>query len=92
MIAMPAEFECGELDEAISLARRSLNIYLKEAQPETAVHAYRARLLGQALAVARVGDALQTLEEAVRLSVKAGAPRAGRTFLGTRTGACGPTR
>ena len=83
MIAMPAEFECGELDEAISLARRSLNIYLKEAQPETAVHAYRARILGQALAVARVGDeAVQTLEEAVRLSVKAGAPRAGRTFLG----------
>ena len=82
MIAMPAEFECGELDEAISLARRSLDIYLKEAQPETAVHAYRARILGQALAVARVGDAVQTLEEAVRLSVKAGAPRAGRTFLG----------
>ena len=71
-----------ELDEAISLARRSLNIYLKEAQPETALHAYRARLLGQALVVARAEDAVQTLEEAVRLSVKAGAPRAGRTFLG----------
>ena len=82
MIAIPAEFEGGELDEAISLARRSLNNYLKEAQPETAVHAYRARLLGQVLVTARAGDALQTLEEAVRLSVQAGAPRAGRTFLG----------
>ena len=47
MIAVPAEFEGGQLDEAISLARRSLNNYLKEAQPETALHAYRARLLGQ---------------------------------------------
>ncbi len=83
MIAIPAELECGELDQAISLARRSLDIYLKEAQPETAVHAYRARILGQALAVARVGEeAVPMLEEAVRLSVKAGAPHAGRTFLG----------
>ena len=82
MIAVPAEFERGELDEAISLARRSLNNYLKEAQPETALHAYRARLLGQVLITARADDALQTLEEAVRLSVQAGAPRAGRTFLG----------
>ena len=83
MIAIPAELECGELDQAMSLARRSLNIYLKEAQPETAVHAYRARILGQVLATARAGDeAVQTLEEAVRLSMKAGAPRAGRTFLG----------
>jgi tetratricopeptide (TPR) repeat protein len=81
-IAMPVEFECGELDTAISLARRSLDIYVKEAQPETAVHAYRARLLGQALAVGRADEAVQTLEEAVRLSVKAGAPYAGRTFLG----------
>jgi serine/threonine-protein kinase len=82
MIAMPAEYECGELDKAISLARRSLDIYSKEAQPETAVHAYRARLLGQALAVARAGEAVQRLEEAVQLSVKTGAPLAGRTFLG----------
>ncbi len=82
MIAVPAEFEGGQLDEAISLARRSLNNYLKEAQPETALHAYRARLLGQVLITARTDDALQTLEEAVRLSVQAGAPRAGRAFLG----------
>jgi tetratricopeptide (TPR) repeat protein len=61
MIAVPAEFECGELDAAISLAR----------------------LLGQMLAVARVGDeAVRTLEEAVRVSVKAGAPLAGRASLG----------
>jgi eukaryotic-like serine/threonine-protein kinase len=82
MIAMPAEFERGELDAAVALARRSLNIYLKEAQPETAVHAYRARILGQAVAVSRAAEAVQTTEEAVRLSVKAGAPRAGRTFHG----------
>jgi eukaryotic-like serine/threonine-protein kinase len=82
-IAVPAEFECGELDKAIVLARRSVRIYVAVAQPETAVHAYRARLLGHMLAVARAGDeAVRTLEDAVRLSVKAGAPRAGRTFLG----------
>jgi serine/threonine-protein kinase len=83
MIAMPAAFESGLLDEAISLARRSLGVYLSEARPETVVHAYRARILGQALAVARAGDeAVRTLEEAVRLSAKAGLPHAGRTFLG----------
>jgi serine/threonine-protein kinase len=82
MIAMPAEYERGELDEAIALARRSLDIYLKEAQPETPLHAYRARILGQAVAVARVAEAVPTTQEAVRLSVKAGAPRAGRAFLG----------
>ncbi len=41
MIAIPAELECG--GSTISLARRSLDIYLKEAQPETAVQLYRAR-------------------------------------------------
>jgi tetratricopeptide (TPR) repeat protein len=82
-IAWPAEYEVGELDEAISLARRSLDIHVKVAQSETPLHGYRARILGMALAVARVGDdAVQTLEEAVRLSVKTGAPLAGRTFLG----------
>jgi serine/threonine protein kinase/tetratricopeptide (TPR) repeat protein len=83
MIAVPAEFECGELDRAIALARRAVDIHAKVAQQETALHAYRARLLGQMLAAARAGDdAVRTLEDAVRLSVKAGAPRAGRTFLG----------
>jgi tetratricopeptide (TPR) repeat protein len=83
MIAVPAELERGELDAAISLARRSLDIYLTEARPDTTVHAYRARILGQALAVARVGDeAVETLEEAARVSANAGAPHAGRSFLG----------
>jgi serine/threonine-protein kinase len=83
MLAIPAELERGELDAAISLAHRSLDIYLQVAQPETRVHAYRARILGQALAIARVGDeALQITEEAVRLSGNAGEPHAGRTNLG----------
>jgi tetratricopeptide (TPR) repeat protein len=83
MLAIPAELERGELEVAISLARRSLDIYLNEAQAETPIHAYRARILGQALAVARVGDeALQVTEEAVRLSEKAGSPQAGRTHFG----------
>jgi serine/threonine-protein kinase len=83
MVATPAEFERGELDVAISYARRSLDVYLTEAQPETPLHGYRARLLGQALAVARVGDeAVTALEEAVRLSASNGAPHAGRAFFG----------
>lgn len=82
-LAMLAEYECGDLDRAISLARRSRDIYLKEARPETGMHAYRTGLLAQALAVARAGDeAVQTTEEAVRLWVTSGAQRSGRTFLG----------
>jgi serine/threonine-protein kinase len=68
MFTVPAELERGELDAAIALARRSLDIYLKESQPETAVHVYRVRILGHALAVARAGDeALQVTGEAMRL-------------------------
>jgi len=81
-IAVPAEMERGELDTAIALARRSLAIYLQGAAPGTAVHAYRARLLGLTLVTARVGDeSIRTLEEAVRLLEKAGDPNAARPSL-----------
>ena len=43
-LAVPAEMERGELDAAIPLARRSVDIYLKESQPET-----RAACLPRAL-------------------------------------------
>jgi eukaryotic-like serine/threonine-protein kinase len=83
IVAVPAELERGELDTAISLARRSLAIYLHEAAPETAVHAYRARILGLTLVSVRAGDeAVRALEEAVRLSGKASDPHAGRGNLG----------
>ncbi|HET9472827.1 MAG TPA: protein kinase, partial [Steroidobacteraceae bacterium] len=81
-LAVPAEMERGELDAAISLARRSVDNYLKEAQPATDVHAYRARLFAQTLTAARFEQALRASEEAVQLSGKANAPRAGRGNLG----------
>jgi tetratricopeptide (TPR) repeat protein len=82
-IAAPAEMERGELDAAIALARRSVAIYLKEAAPESNVHAYRARILGLMLAVARTGDeAIRTLDDAVKLSVKTGEPNGGRISFG----------
>ena len=82
-IAAPAEMERGELDAAIALARRSVAIYLKEAAPESTVHAYRARILGMTLAVARTGDeAVRTLDDAVKLSVKTGQPNGGRISFG----------
>ena len=81
-LAVPAEMERGELDAAISLARRSVDNYLKESQPETGIHAYRVRLLAQTLTAARAAEALRASEEAVRLSGEANAPRAGRGNLG----------
>ena len=70
MLAVPAELERGELDAAIRYARPSLDIYLKEAQPQTPLHGFRARNLAHTLAVARRAEALQSLEEALRLGLK----------------------
>ncbi len=71
-ISVPAELERGDLRAAVDLARRSLVSYLKEARPQTGIHAYRARLLGHSLLAARAGDeAVRELEEAMRLSVAA---------------------
>jgi serine/threonine protein kinase/tetratricopeptide (TPR) repeat protein len=82
-LAVPAEMESGNLDAAASLARRSRDIYLKVAAPDTAIHAYRTRLLSQVLAAARSAEALPAAEDAVRVSVNAkAAPGAGRGSLG----------
>jgi tetratricopeptide (TPR) repeat protein len=82
-LAVPAEMESGHLDAAISLARRSRDIYLEEGAPDTPVHAYRARLLAQALIIARSEEALAAAEDAVRVSTNAHAPaNAGRGNLG----------
>ncbi len=82
-VSVPSELERGEIDAAIALARRSLSIYLQVAAPETGIHAYRARILGLTLLTARAGDeAVRALEDAVRLSGKAGDPYAGRGNLG----------
>ena len=82
-LAVPAEMESGNLDAAISLARRSRDIYLKEGAPDTTVHAYRARLLAQTLIIARSGEALAAAEDAVRVSTNAKAPpNSGRGNLG----------
>ena len=82
-LAVPAEMESGNLDAAISLARRSRDIYLKEGAPDTPVHAYRARLLAQALVIARSEETLVAAEDAVRVSTNARAPsNAGRGSLG----------
>ena len=82
-LAVPAEMESGNLDAAISLARRSRDIYLKEGAPNTSVHGYRVRLLALVLAVARAEEALPAAEEAVRVSTNANAaPGLGRGSLG----------
>lgn len=68
-IGVPPELERGNLRAAIANARRALAIYLKQAQPETSVHAYHARLLGHSLLAARAGnEAVEQLERAVQLS------------------------
>jgi serine/threonine-protein kinase len=81
-LAVPAEMESGHLESAISLARRSREIYLDEGAPDTPVHAYRARLLAQTLIIARSDEALAAAEDAVRVSTNAKAPPgAGRGHL-----------
>jgi serine/threonine-protein kinase len=82
-LAVLAEMESGNLAAAISLARRSRDIYLKEAAPNTAIHAYRARLLAHVLGTARSAEALPAAENAVRVSTAANAAAgAGRGNLG----------
>jgi tetratricopeptide (TPR) repeat protein len=82
-IAVPAEMDSGNLAAATALARRSVDIYLQHAAPDTLVHAYRARLLAQVLSTARSEGALRVSEEAVGISERANAkPGVGRGNLG----------
>jgi tetratricopeptide (TPR) repeat protein len=67
-----ADLERGNLAGALRNSRRSIEIYLKEAQPGTPLHAYRLRLLGHSLLAARAGgEAVERLDEAVRVSIAA---------------------
>lgn len=68
-----ADLERGNLPGALYNIRRSIDLYLQEAQAGTGVHAYRMRLLGHSLLAARAGpEAVERLEEAVRLSIASG--------------------
>jgi len=65
-----ADLERGNLAGAVQNSRRSIEIYLNEAQAGTPLHAYRLRLLGHSLLAARAGpEAVEQLDEAVRVSV-----------------------
>ena len=69
---VPPELERGDPRAAVANARRAIAIYLKEGQPDTSIHAYRARLLGHSLLAARAGEeAVEGLDEAIRLSIAA---------------------
>jgi serine/threonine-protein kinase len=74
--AIPAELERGDLAAATALARHAVDVYVREAEPESLVHAYRVRLLGHVLVNARADEATTRLEEALRLSIasKTGVP------------------
>jgi tetratricopeptide (TPR) repeat protein len=79
-LSFSAELERGNVRAAVANARRSVAIYLKESKPETPVHAYRARLLGHSLVAARAGnEAVEGLEEALRLSIVADRGRGAAT-------------
>ena len=63
---VPLDIEIGDLKAAIANARRAIEIYLKEEEPEPPTHAGRVRKLGSALLAARSsGEAAERLEEAV---------------------------
>jgi tetratricopeptide (TPR) repeat protein len=79
---VPLEIEIGALRPAIDHARRAVEIYLKNGQPGSAVHAGRVRKLGSALLAARANaEASEQLEEAVSLSVSS---KAGLDILHSR--------
>jgi serine/threonine protein kinase/tetratricopeptide (TPR) repeat protein len=75
--AVPPDLERGALKEAVEGARAAIAIYLREAEPGTARHAYLARLLGHSLLAARAGtQAVTALDEAARLSSATGSASA----------------
>lgn len=70
-----AETDRGNLDVAVQIARRSLEIYLARAEPGSAAHGNRVRLMGTALLAARkLPEAETRLAEAVDLAVAAKTP------------------
>jgi serine/threonine protein kinase len=84
-LGVPAELERGNLRAAIAMARESVAIYLRDAEPGTPVHAYRDRLLAHSLVAARAGaEAVSGAGEAVRVSAAASADpqAAGRGTFG----------
>jgi tetratricopeptide (TPR) repeat protein len=69
-----AELDRGNVDQAVDDATRALRIYLQQAQSGSIDHADRVRKLGTALIAARrVPDAVDRLDEAVRLAAAANA-------------------
>jgi tetratricopeptide (TPR) repeat protein len=70
---LATEIERGDLRVAIADARRSIEIYLSQAEPGSVTHAGRVRKLGAALLAARSGEALERLREAHQLAQGASA-------------------
>lgn len=67
-----AETDRGNLEVAVQIARRSLAIHLAHADPGSAIHGNRMRLLGTALLAARkLPEAEARLTEAVELAMTA---------------------
>jgi eukaryotic-like serine/threonine-protein kinase len=79
-LGVPSELERGNVRAAVAMARRAVSIYLKDAEPNSTVHAYRLRLLGLSLLAARAGaEAEAALAEGVRVSALAWGPE-GRPY------------
>ena len=70
---VPLEIDVGDLKAAIAHARTAVEIYLRDGERGSVVHAGRVRKLGGALVAARAGDeAVERTEEALRLAIAAG--------------------
>jgi tetratricopeptide (TPR) repeat protein len=84
-LAVPSELERGNLRVAIEMARKSIAIYLLDAEWGSSVHGYRARLLAHSLVAARAGpEAVTSAADAVRISAAStsNSQAAGRATLG----------
>jgi serine/threonine protein kinase len=70
--AVPLEIDVGDLRTAIAHARQAIDIYLRQGEPGSIVHAGRVRKLGGALVAARAGEeAVIRTGEALSLAIAA---------------------